>query len=184
MLVATVGLTAFAACVPRPQAPVVVVSEPELPAPISPLPGVLHRAQELADRGQFLEADRVLADFAISRPGTPEGAEADFWRALLRADPANSQATVRDQLAAIDAYLSGGPEMPRYMEALIVRRLVETADSARSMITAVRAAAQARERAKEDEARRLAEELEKALAELDRIRRRLAPKPPDPKPPA
>lgn len=181
--VAAAGLLALAACAPRPPARVIVLAEPERPAPISPLPGILHRAQELADRGRFADADRVLADFATSRPGTPEGAEADFWRALLRADPANTDATVRDQLAAIDTYLNGGPEMPRYVEALILRRLVETADSARSMITAVRAAAQARERAKEDESKRLADELEKALAELDRIRRRLAPKPPDSKPP-
>jgi hypothetical protein len=124
-----------------------------------------------------------LADFAVQHAGSPEGAEADFWRALLRADPLNGAATVRDQLAALDTYLQGGSSQPRYLEAQILRRLVEQVDSLRSVVVGVRAAAQARERARGDEVRRLADELEKALAELVRIRRRLAPRPEDRKPP-
>lgn len=180
-LVAAALLTA---CAPRPEPlpPPIVIPLPEVP-PVSPWPGVLLRAKSLADAGRYSEADRVLAEFAVSRPGSAEGAEADFWRALFRADPANSEATVRDQLAALDTYLNGGPSMPRRAEAMVLRRLVEAADSARSVITAVRAAALARERAKGDEVKRLSDELEKTLAELDRIRRRLAPRPPDTKPP-
>jgi len=69
--------------------------------------------------------------------------------------------------------------LPRYEEAVILRRMVETIDSTRSVIVAVRAAADARDRAKNDEVRRLSDELEKTVAELERVRRRLVPKPPD-----
>jgi hypothetical protein len=146
-------------------------------------PATLLEAQRLADNGHYTAAERLLADFAVQHAGSPEGAEADFWRALLRADPLNGAATVRDQLAALDTYLQGGSSQPRYLEAQILRRLVEQVDSLRSVVVGVRAAAQARERARGDEVRRLADELEKALAELVRIRRRLAPRPEDRKPP-
>jgi hypothetical protein len=150
---------------------------------LSPWPGILASAQRLADAGRFADADRQLAEFAISRPGSTEGAEADFWRALFKSDPLNSEVDVRDQLAAWDTYLHGGPSMPRYGEAQILRRMVEVIDSTRAYIVAVRATAQARERAKSDEVKRLSDELEKAVAELERIRRRLVPKPDEKKPP-
>ncbi len=149
----------------------------------SPWPGVLRQAQRAADAGRFEEVDRILGEFAVSHAGTAEGAEADFWRAVFRADPANRDVGVREQLAAIDTYLHGGPGMPHYAEARIIRSMVETVDSARAVIVAVRAAADARDRAKNDEVKRLSDELEKALSELERIRRRLAPKPDEKKPP-
>lgn len=160
--------------------------EPAPPPPIetpSPWPGVLASARQAADAGRFELADRVLADFAVEHAGTAMGAEADFWRAVFRADPANHEVTVRDQLAAIDTYLHGGPGMPHYVEARILRSMVETVDSTRAVIVAVRAAADARDRAKDLEVKRLSDELEKALGELERIRRRLAPKPDTGRPP-
>ena len=162
------------------------VPPPPLPTPlpdISPWPGILVRAQRLAERGRYAEADQVLAEFAVNHPGSRDGAEADFWRALLKADPANEEVTVREQLAALDTYLAGGPEMPRYVEAQILRRLVEAVDSTRSLVVAVRAAANARVDAKNDEVKRLSDELEKTVAELERIRRRLIPRGDDRKPP-
>jgi hypothetical protein len=172
---------ASAGCAKRqmPPAPLPVV----VPDPVSPWPGVLLRAQRLADEGRFRDADRVLGEYAVAHEHTLEGAEADFWLALFKADPSNNEVTVRDQLVALDTYLHGGPTMPRYAEALILRRLVETTDSARAMIVAVRASAQARERAKADEVKRLSDELEKTAAELERIRRRLAPRVDDRRPP-
>jgi hypothetical protein len=163
----------------RPPAP-----PPPTPIPeISPWPGVLVRAQRLADAGRYAAADEVLADFAVKNQGTAEGAEADFWRALLKADPLNPETSVREQLAALDTYLNGGPDMPRYVEAQVLRRLVEAVDSTRALVVAVRTAAGARAEAKNDEVKRLADELEKAVAELERIRRRLAPRPDERKPP-
>lgn len=161
----------------------VVVPVPAAVDTASPWPAILRQVQQLADEGDYAGAERLLGDFAVQRAGTAEGAEADFWRALLRADPQNGTPTVRDQLAALDTYLHGGPERPRYLEALVLRRLVEQVDSLRAVVVAVRVAAQARERARGDEVRRISDELEKALAELERIRRRLAPRPEDRKPP-
>ncbi|HSA55098.1 MAG TPA: hypothetical protein VLE53_05305 [Gemmatimonadaceae bacterium] len=173
-----VVLACTSAPVPMPPAP------PPTPLPqISPWPGILVRAQRLAEDGRYAEADQVLAEFAVEHPGTHEGAEADFWRAMLKADPGNADVTVREQLAALDTYLAGGPEMPRYIEAQILRRLVETVDSTRSLVVAVRAAADARVDAKNDEVKRLSDELEKTVAELERIRRRLIPRADERKPP-
>jgi hypothetical protein len=164
------------------------VRTPPPPAPtpipdISPWPGVLVRAQRLADAGRYEEADAVLADFAVTHQGTAEGAEADFWRALFKSDPLNPVGSVREQLAALDTYLNAGPETPRYAEVQVLRRLVEAVDSTRALVVAVRAAALARSEAKNDEVKRLSDELEKAVTELERIRRRLAPRPEDRKPP-
>lgn len=175
-------LLLLVACTSQP----VQIPPPPPPTPlprISPWPGILVRAQRLAERGQYEEADEVLAQFAVEHPATPEGAEADFWRALFKADPANAAVNVREQLAALDTYLSGGPEMPRYVEAQVLRRLVEAVDSTRSVVVAVRAAADARVDAKNDEVKRLSDEVEKTLAELERIRRRLVPRPDERKPP-
>jgi hypothetical protein len=164
--------------------PVPPAPSPE-PAPVvvSPWPGVLASARRAVDARRYTEADRILGEFAVQHAQTAEGAEADFWRALFRADPANTESTVREQLAAFDSYLTGGPSLPRYTEAQVLRRMVEAMDSTRALIVAVRAAADARERAKNDEVKRLSDELEKTVTEMERIRRRLAPKPEEKKPP-
>lgn len=156
----------------------------ELPVPeIDPWPGVLAQAQRLVEAGNYDAADRVLANYALEHHGTPEGAEADFWRALFKVDPFNRGVTTRMKLAALDTYLHGGPAMPRYMEVLVLRRLVEMIDSTRAVVAAVQDSAQARSSARDEEVRRISEELDKAVAELERIRRRLAPRPPDRRPP-
>ncbi len=151
------------------------------PAPlvVSPWPGVLASARRAAESGRFQDADRILGEFTAQHQQSPEGAEADFWRALFRTDPANTESTVRDQLDAFDAYLSGGASRPRFTEAQVLRRMVEVIDSTRALIVAVRASADARERAKSDEVKRISDELEKAVTELERIKRRLTPKPPE-----
>ena len=150
---------------------------------VSEWPGVLARAHHAADVGRFDAADSILAAYAVSNSGTADGAEADFWRALFRADPANHAANIREQLAAFDTYLSGGPSMPRYAEAQILRRMVEVIDSTKAMVVAVRALDDARDAARNAEVKRLSDELEKSLGELERIKRRLTPKPDEKKPP-
>jgi hypothetical protein len=146
---------------------------------VSPWPGIFSRALRAADAGRFPEADRLLSEFIANDGHSAEASEAAFWRALFSADPANASATVLDQIAYLDAYLAAGPSLPRYTEARILRRMVETIDSTRALIVAVRAAAEARERAKSDEVKRLSDELEKTVAEMERIKRRLVPRPPD-----
>lgn len=161
-----------------PPAPAPVVPLP-LPAPaISPWPGTLASALRAAESGGFEDAERILMEFSVSHAGTADGAESDFWRALLKTDPANRKVTPRESMALYDAYLSGGAALPRYAEALILRRVVESLDSTRSLLATVRTSADAREKARDDEIRRLNDVVDRTTAELERIKRRLAPKQP------
>ncbi len=147
------------------------------PPPISAWPRTLATALRAAHQGKHDEADAILAKYALDHAGSADGAEADYWRALFRIDPFNTRASVRDALTALDAYLNGGPASARYEEARILRRLLESLDSSRTQLVAARAAAESRDRTREEEIKKLGDELDKTMAELDRIRRRLAQKP-------
>lgn len=171
-------LLALTACIrparaPLPQEP------PPSPPPISAWPGTLAGALRSADLGDYQAADASLAQYAQDNARTSEGLEADFWRALLRLDPFNRGASLREARAALDAYMNAGPGTTRYREAQVLRRIVEALDSSRTMIASERAAAESRGRARDEEIRKLGEELDKTMAELERIRRRLAQKPND-----
>jgi hypothetical protein len=161
--------------------PATVAAVPETPPPtppaISAWPGALATVNRAAEQGKYDEADAILATYASEHRGTAEGAEADYWRALLRLDPFNTRASLRDALAALDSYINAGPTTARYAEARILRRLLESLDSSRTQLVTARAAADSRDRARDEEIRKLGDELDKTMAELDRIRRRLAQKP-------
>lgn len=178
VLLASAALAASckrAAPAPPPMPIVQMVAAP--PPPISPWPGTLSTALRAAESGRFAEAERILTDFGLANPGTPEGAESDFWRALLKTDPANRAVTPRESMALYDSYLSGGTSQPRYAEALILRRVVESMDSTRALLATVRASADARDKSRDDEIRRLNDVIDRTTAELERIKRRLIPKP-------
>lgn len=174
-LALALGIACRPAAPPPAPLPVPVV----LPAapPLSPWVGTLARALREAENGRFEEAERLLAEFSVANAGTPDGAESDFWRALLKTDPANRDVTPRESMALYDAYLGGGPALPRYAEALILRRVVESMDSTRVLLATVRASAEARQKSRDDEIRRLNDLVDRTTAELERIKRRLAPKP-------
>ena len=170
----------FSACRSTPVPPAVApVAPASVPAPllISPWPGTLAAALRAAENGRFDEAERTLVDFSVTHAGKPEGAESDFWRAFLKVDPANRGVTAREQMAMLDAYLSGGSNQPRFAEALILRRVAEAMDSTHALLVTVRASAEAREKTRDDEIRRLNDLVDRTSAELERIKRRLAPKP-------
>ena len=174
------GILLFSACRSSPVPSAVVPVAPALtPTPllISPWPGTLAAALRAAENGRFDEAERTLVEFSVTHAGKPEGAESDFWRALLKVDPANRGVTARAQTAMLDAYLSGGSNQPRFAEALILRRVAEAMDSTHALLVTVRASAEAREKTRDDEIRRLNDLVDRTSAELERIKRRLAPKP-------
>jgi hypothetical protein len=176
---AVVGSVLLGAC-RRPPAPLPVPPPApiEIPSPtLSQWPGTLASALRAAETGRFAEAERILTDFSIANAGNAEGAESDFWRALLKTDPVNRAVTARESMALYDAYLSGGASLPRYAEAMILRRVVESLDSTRSLLTTMRSSAEAREKSRDDEIRRLNDLLDRTTAELERIKRRLVPKP-------
>lgn len=179
--IALLTLVLGGACLRPPQRPAVPSpAKPPLIAPttqLSPWPGALAAALRAAESGRFADAERLLTEFSVAHAGTPEGAESDFWRALLKTDPANRNVTPRESMALYDSYLSGGQSLPRYAEAVILRRLVESMDSTRSLLATVRASSDAREKARDEEIRRLNDVVDRTTAELERIKRRLAPRP-------
>jgi hypothetical protein len=163
----------------RQAAPPPVVEQvvvPSLPAE-SPWVGTLAAAQAAADSGQFATADSILTAFEHSAPDSPDVSESAFWRAMLRADPRNPAFAPADARAALDAYLAT-PNPRRRTEATVMLRMLALSDSIRSLHTAQRSAAEARDRTREEEIQKLRDDLQRTQAELDRIKRRLgSPKP-------
>jgi outer membrane protein assembly factor BamD (BamD/ComL family) len=171
-----------------------------LPAPVRQWPATLAQAQASAARGDFDQADSVLAEFATAYPGTSETLEAVYWRALFRMDPSNHAESMPAAMAALDAYLADHRPRPHVAEATTLRRLAGQIDGLNRLAAATVAepkegaaapvpktaagdlrtetAKSADVQANEAEIRRLKDELAKANAELDRIKRRLAQPPP------
>jgi hypothetical protein len=161
--------------------------------------GVLHSAATLpdprdewtaslaqADRevlaSRFGVADRVLADFAERYPNTNESYDALFWRALYKLDPTNATATPRDAAALLDTYLAASLAVPHRGAATTLRRIAGALDKSGTAAVASTANAStpttATDKSRDEELARLKDELAKANAELERIKRRVAtPKP-------
>lgn len=163
---------------PAPEPTLIVAPAPDL-REISLWPATLSDALRAFNGGRNEDADRILREHSARMAGTAEGAESDFWRAMLRADPGSAVGSPRERIALFDAYLAAGSSAPRHVEAQILRRLLETLDSTRTAVLTLRNLADSRDKARDDEVRRLSEDLDKTMAELERIRRRLTPKPPE-----
>lgn len=136
----------------------------------------------LVDRAEHAQADSMLGDFRARFPGTPSAVEALFWRGMVRADPINRAQSRRDASADLEAYESGGALYAHAEEAALVRRLLVQVDSLRASVLLERTAASVlipRDslRPRDEEIVRLRAELDQARAELERVRRRLAPPP-------
>jgi hypothetical protein len=156
---------------PAPQTP---AAAPAPPASTTLWPDVLAGARSAADSGRYSVADSMLRHFGEEFVGTPESAESTYWRALLTLDPLNPRASTAGALAAIDAYLAGGPSNVRYSEATVLRRTVGLLDSLRIAAAPKPPPPVPRDTVLEQEAERLRTELATAKAELERIRRLLA----------
>lgn len=164
----------------RPAAPPEAAPAPVLPAvTVSPAasewPGTLAEALRAAQAADFAAADRALLAFSVRHAGTPQGIESDFWRAIVKADPANTAASTRERIALFDAYLAAGPDAPRHLEAMVFRRLLESVESATGALATLRSETETKRRSREDEIRKLSEDLDRTMAELDRIKKRLRP---------
>jgi len=162
-----------------PPPEVIVVPTPApitIPDPtLSEWPTTIADALRAAEAGKYDEADQRLLQYGLKYAGTPEGTESDFWRAVLKADPANTGPDTRERIALFDSYLAAGPGTRHYFEAVVFRRLLEATDSARAAIAQLRTANDARQRTREEEIRKLSDDLDRTMAELDRIKKRLAP---------
>jgi hypothetical protein len=158
------------------------------PAPMEGrLSGTLQRVETEVLAQRFGVADRLLVDFAEGHVNTPEAVETAFWRALFMLDAANRTATAGDALALLDGYL-GAPVMVAHRGAATsLRRIAVVLDrpappaatasapaAAPSGRTEPKPDARTDDRSRDAEVQRLREELAKANAELERIKKRVA----------
>jgi hypothetical protein len=159
-------------------------------------PSTLAAAEARVTEGRYAVADSVLAQFAARYPDSPEAFESEYWRALFSMDPKNPHGSVPGAVSLLDAYLAGLYPRQHRREAFALRAIAgQIADNRNAL-----AAAQTREMpapqpgpvridvqkptadpAADAEIKRLKDELAKANAELERIRKRLA-QPPRTKP--
>ena len=164
-------------------------------------------ARVRAAEGKFPAADSLMARFAAQYPDTHEAIETTYWRALFDLDPSNHLASFSSAIASLDDYLTHKRPLDHAAEAATLRRIAGHMDQlnklaatalaeARDTSVAMRATApDVRTDAKppvagdvavptpaDVEIKRLKDELAKANAELERIRRRLAQPPPPVKP--
>jgi hypothetical protein len=168
------------------------------PEPKREWPEVLALAQLRAHQGNFDSADSMLAAFGARYPATPQGVETAYWRALIGMDPANPHASLPTAVGFLDAYLAGPHRATHEEEATSLRRVAVQLEETSKLA----ALAQTRDVAAvpkpqppdvrvdapkpatdptlnpDAEIKRLKDELAKANAELERIRKRLAQPPP------
>lgn len=168
-------------------------------------PPTLGMAQTRAMRGDFDGADSLLAAFATQHAGSDEALETAYWRALFKMDPSNKNGSVTTAVASLDGYLATERRRAHLTEATTLRRaaaqiaelnklaasaMSQARDARTTAANATAAAADAKDAARttgtepaaspdaQAEIKRLKDELAKANAELDRIRKRLTQPPP------
>lgn len=147
------------------------------PAPAAqPFALVLEAADSLVRAGNHTAADRVLSEFALKNRGTEEATEIAYWRALYMVDPANRSTSIPEGIRALDIYLQTPGTRWYRSQAEVLRRTAQS-------VQALRSAAQSQPRvvgrdtvfvSREEEIASLRDQLARANAELERIRRRLA----------
>jgi hypothetical protein len=151
------------------------------PGPVEGATTIAQSAQE-ASAGRFGVADKLLADYSARYPATSEAADATYWRAIFKLDPANPTASPREAVLLLDSYLATNNGTHK-AEAQTLRRVASALESravvaANSSVTPKTEPPKPEDKAKDEELQRVKDELAKANAELDRIKRRLAqPKP-------
>jgi hypothetical protein len=173
--VAMLGVLALSACGPLRGAPSVPDIQSEWGATTA-------QAEREALASRFGIADKLLVDFAARHPATVEGYEASFWRALYKLDPANGTATPRDAAVLLDAYLAASLAAPHRAAATTLRHVATALERAPAASVSASGApsmpASASDKARDEELTRVKDELAKANAELERIKKRVAaPKP-------
>jgi hypothetical protein len=152
-----------------------------LPAPTRSFPLALAEAQVAAADGRYADAERVLGTFGRTFGGTREAAEALYWRALFRLDPANRDASAREAITLFDAYLRSPTAIEHRADAATLRRLaaqretmgreleIARAEAARPVVSPPPAPV-VRDTV---EIQKLRDSLARTNAELDRIKRRI-----------
>ena len=146
------------------------------PAPNAGYNAAIAAAEKRAEAGDYSAADKILADFALKARGSSEAAEASFWRAMYMVDPLNKTASVSAGIRALDIYLdTPGARMYR-AQALVLKRTAQTVHTLRqaSVATVKVVGRDTVYVSREEEVATLKDQLAKATAELERIKKRLA----------
>ena len=150
------------------------------PSPRSEWNAWLLQASQEATAGNYAVADRLLTEYGTRYPATPEAADAMYWRALYKLDPSNPAGTPRDAAVLLDGYLATGTTTLR-PEAQSLRRVATALEAPKPSAAAAPTKTEivkVDDKSRDEEVARLREELSRANAELERIKRRLAqPKP-------
>lgn len=152
------------------------------------------------DSGRYDAANRMLASFSAANAGSPYAADAMYWRAMLHLDPRNGGANAATAIALLDTAATRPAFVERHAEIALARRvarqlgeltqrneqLAQEIAKARDIAAGTQQRAPGErtpepQRALGEEVQRLREELAKAVAdrdraqaELERVRRRLA----------
>ncbi len=145
------------------------------PLPAAEFAAAIEAARQKVDAGDYAAADRILADYSLSHQGTPEAREISFWRAMYIVDPANRTASIAQGIRALDIYLATDGTIWYRPQAEVLRRTA-------LVIQQVRQAQMPKQIngrdtvfiSREEEVAALRDQLAKATAELDRIKKRLA----------
>ena len=153
-------------------------ARPPASPPVSPgmeFANAIEAARQRVDSGDYPAADRILAEYALKHPGTAEAREMPFWRAMYIVDPQNRTASIAQGIRALDLYLASDGAIWYRPQAEVLRRTALVIQSIRQ----AQAPRQVNGRdtvfiTREEEIAALRDQLAKANAELERIKKRLA----------
>jgi hypothetical protein len=179
--VATIPLALLCAACVTVRAPAVMRSSSE-----RDWPATLQAAQQSAAAGEFAAADSTLVRFARDHAGSAEATETEFWLALYALDPDNKDASLDLANDELSRYLAASGPRQHVAEAASLSRVAFALRSLTTVANAARSGAASGATARpsetvvrvdttssDAEVRRLRDELAKANAELERIRKRL-----------
>jgi hypothetical protein len=143
----------------------------------------LAEARQDADSGKYDAADGALADFIALHNGSHEATEAIFWRGLFKVDPANRNGSLSAGISSFDAYLASDSASWHRSVAVVLRRTAALAQSLKvgatvatqtATVTPLTPADKDAMKSRDEEIASLRDQLAKANAELERIKKRLA----------
>ena len=149
---------------------------PQAPAPVDAFGAAVSAADKRVEAGDYAGADRILSDYALKNKGTEDGMEIAFFRALYMVDPNNKNASMSEGVRALDIYLNTSHAKRYRTEALVLRRTAQSVLALRSnaLLTTRTNKSDTVYVSREAEIAELKDQLAKANAELDRIKKRLA----------
>lgn len=149
--------------------------KPAPPGPAMEFATTIEASRQRVEAGDYPSADRILSDYALRNQGTPEAREISFWRAMYIVDPANRTASVAQGIRALDIYLASEGAIWYRPQAEVLRRTALVLQSVRQ--AQVPRQVNGRDTvfiSREEETAALRDQLAKANAELERIKKRLA----------